>query len=232
MNYKCVIENYQEQLLTCQYGFMGISIGSHEQSGRKLSAIIDFVIEHFHEKPFTFYLCDSLNAHNIAAMNKINLPEARKHAIYKADLWLDCNKKYFDRLKSNHTIKRWDEYLYSPKYTDTWHHIKNLYDYDLSFRQIVLQDVSEHIDRVKKTNNIEMSDGKIYLFKHHSINYLLEECTGLAIAFDVKDYNDLIEFYPGNLAKCLGYFEGKSLPIPLNSLSHRRTVKIQFEENC
>src|SRR3990167_3510346 len=121
MNYKCTIENYQAQLLSCQHGFMGISIGSHAQSGRKLSAIVDFVIEHFYEKPFIFYLCDSLRGHNIAASNEISLPEARKLAIHKADLWLNENKNHFDRLKENHSIKRWEEYLGNSKYLDALH---------------------------------------------------------------------------------------------------------------
>lgn len=228
MKYQCIIENYQDKLPSCQHGFMGISIGSHEQSGRKLSAIIDFVLEHFSEKPFTFFLCDSLNAHNIIAMNNISLLEARKHAVSKADLWLADNKKYLDKLKPHHIIARWDEYLYNQKYTDAWYDIKGLYDQDLLFRQIVFQDVDEHIDRIIKNKNIEMCAERLLLLKQCSINYLLEECAGLAIAFDVKDYNNVIEFYPGNLAKCLGYFERKAMPVSLNALSLRRTEIIQY----
>lgn len=100
---------------------------------------------------------------------------------------------------------------------------------DSSFSNIISQDIEDHITRIKTMKNF---DEKILKNLHYySTNYLLEECSGLAVAYDVKDTN-ICDFYPGNLAKCFEYFRRKdliylSLPSELNGLSKIKMINLQ-----
>ena len=102
---------------------------------------------------------------------------------------------------------------------------------DSSFSNIISQDIEDHIARIKTMKNF---DEKILKNIHYySTNYLLEECSGLAVIYDVKDTN-ICDFYPGNLAKCFEYFKRKdlilslSLPLPseLNGLSKIKMINL------
>lgn len=73
VKYKVYTDDKSRALIAkSRHGFMGISVGSHFQSGRRLSAVIDFILKNFDETPFTFYLCDSLKAHNISALKELS----------------------------------------------------------------------------------------------------------------------------------------------------------------
>lgn len=145
-------------------------------------------------------------------------------AIQNGDTWLKTHEEQLTRFSSKplHSIKRWNDFLFDPKYPETFQKVMYLYQSDRIFRDTVLRSAQLHLTRIKQTNHPELIT--------HSINYLLEECAGMAIVFGQAPEKGCVELYPGNLADCLDYLTGKALPEILRGLSIRQSAIVDFEE--
>ncbi len=221
--YQCTMDDTTLKIIqTATHGLMGISVGSHLQSGSRLSALMDLVLTYFDQKPFTFYICDSLRGHNLSVQKNIALPEARALAIKNADLWLDANDLHLRRRQPHHCIQRWNDVLAGPKYPDALLGIENLYRSDDLFYKNIQVSVKEHLQR----SGLQLSDD----LSKASVRYLLEEFAGIASLISESKATDPVDLYPGHLSLALDGLIGKqNLPESLKSLSIRQAAVIGFK---
>ncbi len=207
-----------------------ISVGQEVHEGDKFAATIDLVNEAFGS--CILLIDDSLQRHSMALNQKENADFFYKASMLAGDLWLERNKKHYEKLQNLESIIRWDKWLQHPDYSQKQHQINRLILEDKNYQSALDSTVHQFLKRYVH----RLQDPRFNILRAETLcaDYLIEECSAFCLWPEMGCH---YEVYPSkrNLAM-METHERFVLPHHANSLcaisikfKQRKQFKPQFE---
>lgn len=179
---------------------LSISVGYKSFEGEKLKAFLELINKSF--KTCLMQISDSLQRHTLKIIQDIDDKIAHEQANLLGENWLTQNQALLDLFTIPLEIKRWDEWLVHPRFSEYRSKIDALYEENASFAESFLKNAIEFVERTKKHYPEKSIDEQEAL--KLSLAYLKEECTVMCLWVLEKCQ---FEVYPGgrNLAMTATY---------------------------
>lgn len=167
-----------------------ISVGQQTHENEHFEATIELLNKSF--ESCVMLVDDSLQRHTMAFNRKQNPDFFYDISIKEGDLWLERNRKYYERLQNLERIIRWDNWLNHPKFNEQKKAIEALIqkdkDYAYAFESSVCDFVTKYYNRRSNREKFDLKRAK-----NLSFNFILEECTALCLWVEL---NCKYEVYP------------------------------------
>ena len=175
-----------------RFARLQISMDNPKHTGDKFLALTEWAATRFEH--VTLIVSDTLQRHNIASNNNLDLEEAYTISLAKGDDWISHNAAAINALP-NKTITRWDEWLRDPQFKQTHNLLKYLYDNVEDFRYAVDKKALDFCKRHAANLTTE------FVLANHlraSVDYILEELSAFSRMFATTK---AIDIYPGEWFK-------------------------------
>lgn len=186
--FKCS-EAYKESFKNSQ-ALMTISVGQGSHEGEMFRATVDSVNAFFGS--CVILVDDSLQRHTMAISSSKSADFFYELSLREGDLWLERNRKYYERLTIPTRIIRWDMWLRHRNFRTQQEKVKVEIDSDPSYK--LAFDTS--IDAFLRKYLERLSDKKAFDLERArklSFDFVLEECTALCLWIELQC---LFEIYP------------------------------------
>ena len=141
---------------------------------------------------------------------------------YKAgDEWLQRNSGSFDKLKSKHTVVRWNQIKSSAKFKPLLSDLEGLYESNEPFRSALDADVNCYLQRRSRKTPLPNNAKTI------SRNYFMEELCCIAIMLEMFPGP---EAYPGPFLACAIHLAATQKEGPFGCFANLRSMEIKLRE--
>lgn len=195
-----------------------ISVGQSYHEGDKFLCTVDWAKSRFQN---VVILCnDTLQRYN-AAIQAGDAPDDHLSETHKAGTdWINRNHV---ALKGT-TLCRWEDWRNLPHFKEATQAAYDLYSSDAQFHHAVLESITSVFNRrlAKGLISVELQDA----FTSRSLEYLMEETAGLAIAYETHPG---ISAYPGTFLEMWRMFVGQPIESRLKGLSNAHCIRIDFD---
>ncbi len=161
-----------------------ISVGQTNAEGEKFFALTEWASLRFDK--IQLIVSDTLQKHNIALKNEIDLETAEKMALFEGEKWLQQNKKAIEIIPAHKRIvTRWNDWIKHEDYTPIKEKLAKLFTNNEAFRNIVELKAYEFCIRTNQDKTVAFET---------SLKYIMEELP----AFGVMLKNErAVDIYPG-----------------------------------
>jgi hypothetical protein len=196
-----------------------ISVGQAVHEGKKFLATIKLIDTSF--KKCTILIDDSVQRHTMKIDNALNDGLLYQMAIKEGDGWLQRNKAAYKKLTIPYDIMRWDDWLTSPDYKNSYEKVKNQYYSHENYRQGIQANIEEFLARYidRFTDKSQLDYERAFSL---CLDYLLEECAVMRLWVQ-REYE--FEVYPSGRNKAMAatyeYLIKPSYPNFLRSVALR-----------
>lgn len=195
-----------------------ISVGQAYHEGEKLECAIKWAKARFAE---IIILCnDTLQRYNLAIQFGGHPNKYLAQTYAAGTEWIAQNK---GPLK-NTTIIRWEDWRNLPRFANAVSQARDLYRENQRFNSAVNTSISEVFTRRLSKGLIRMEDQE--KFRSLSLDYLMEETAGLAIAYETFPG---ISAYPGTFLEMWRMFIDTQIEGELKGLSNAHCLRIDFD---
>ena len=214
-----------------------ISVGQPIHEGQKFVAAIKLINASF--KSCTILVDDSVQRHTMAISNSADADRLYELAVQEGSDWLKRNESGYQQLTIPYNIMRWDDWLNSKPFEESYRRVKQYYSENVHFQHAIQANIesflSRYFARLEDTSSSSIDPSRAFSL---CLDYLLEECAVMCLwvegnyAFEVypsgrneamaATYKHLIEPFHSNLLKPValrfkkypGNTPSKSLHIP------------------
>lgn len=196
-----------------------ISVGQNYHEGEKLACTINWATSRFDN---VVILCnDTLQRYNFALQVNDHSPEDfLNHTRLMGSQWIERNESSL----SNVAIARWDDWINLPQFNRALKDAWNLYENNHQFQIAVNHSISEVYKRRLSKGLISQEQHE--RFQSLSLDYLMEETAGLALAYENFPG---VSAYPGSFLEMWRMFVGRPIEGPLKGLSNAHCIRIDFD---
>ncbi len=176
---------------------MPISVGQHVHEGKKFLATIKLINTSFNK--CTILIDDSVQRHTMKIDNAKNDDFLYQMAVKAGDDWLERNEAAYKQLTIPYNIMRWDDWLASATYKNSYERVKKHYDAHEFYKKEIQANIEEFLSRYLG----RFSDKSQVDYKRAfslCLGYLLEECAVMCLWVE-KEYD--FEIYPSGRNKAM-----------------------------
>ena len=132
-----------------------ISVGQESHEEERFSATIDLVNSSFGSCIILLY--DSIQRYSMALNSDKNVNDFHGKAVKQGDLWLNRNKKYYDRLTMLKNISRWDTWIQHHDFLHQRECLLKTIKSDSSYKTIFDSTADNYINRyITRLNDAEL----------------------------------------------------------------------------
>ena len=172
---------------TFDHARLQISVGQDYHEGMELKATLEWASNNF--ETVTVCVNDTLQRHNYE-FTGTSPEDAYRVSMEDGEEWIGRNLSYIESYP-NIMVVRWNEWRDRETYSTILQGMHDLYDTNKVFRKAVDDEITNFWQRRK----VAWRDDMFSKFKHHSKEYLLEECAVFSIMFSEQEAADV---YPGS----------------------------------
>lgn len=163
---------------------VGQNIDAHE--GEKFSATLQLVDKSFSE--VALLIDDTVQRHTLRILKPGYSDQELMHYAFKeGDVWLERNKKIYEKLTIPYKIIRWDFWRCNENFNAKYQEVLSLYQNNEKFKNSVDKTANQYLNRIGKHVFIERESAFL-----HCKDYLLEECVAMLQWSPLYDF----ELYP------------------------------------
>ncbi len=195
-----------------------ISVGQNYHEGQKFLCTTDWAKTRF--KNVVILCNDTLQRYNLALVHGGEPDDYLKETFRSGSDWIRRNWSALSGIR----IARWEDWRSAPDFLNALNHARNLYLDNPAFHHAVSQSISSVYERRLLRGAISESDKD--RFFRLSLDYLMEETAGLALAY--RDYHG-ISAYPGTFLEMWRMFVDQPIEGPLAGLSNAHCIRIDFD---
>lgn len=199
-----------------------ISIGQNYHEGQKFLCTTDWAKSRFKN---VVVLCnDTLQRYNLALIHG-GEPDDYLHKTFReGSEWIRRNWSALSGIR----IARWEDWRSASDFATASENSWSLYRENLTFQNAVLDSIRAVYERRLLRGAVSENDKD--RFFRLSLDYLMEETAGLALAY--RDYHG-ISAYPGTFLEMWRMFVDQPIHGPLAGLSNAHCIRIDFDRrNC
>lgn len=167
-----------------------ISVGQPIHEGKKFLAAMKLINASF--KSFTLLIDDSVQRHTMGIESNYPDDYLYKLALQEGDEWLKRNQFVLNQLTIPYNIMRWDDWLISDKYQESYLKVKKIYLENEIYRNAIHANIdsflTRYLARISVTSKVDQKRAFGLC-----LDYLLEECAVMCLWVNSK-YE--FEIYP------------------------------------
>lgn len=175
--FKGVTKDCQDRFKSAKC-LLTISVGQASHEGELFSATMDLVNESF--GACVLLVDDSLQRHTMALEGSNEADFFYEVALKEGVLWLERNKKYYEKLTIPTTIMHWDRWLKHPNFSAQQDKVKKLIQsdptYKAAFDESINNFLKKYCERLAKQDNFDIERAR-----RLSLDFVVEECTALGL---------------------------------------------------
>jgi hypothetical protein len=185
VSFKCPA-SYKEEFKD-SHCLLVISVGQAAHEGEIFRSTIQLINRSFRE--CTILVADSLQRYTLAIGNNYADEILYAQSIHEGDLWLERNRKIYDKFTIPYNVTRWDPWLERADYEQQKEMVNTLYEIDEKIKHIFHMEIEIFLKRYQSHINNIFNYDKAFKF---CLDYLKEECSVMGLlahaAYDFELY--------------------------------------------